>query len=38
MSPPALCHKMLDRKDLSQITRISASQESFSFETGTLLL
>ena len=37
MSRPALCRQMLDRKDLSPITRISVSRESFSSETGTLL-
>jgi hypothetical protein len=37
MSRPVLCLEMLDRKDLSPITCISVSQESFSSETGTLL-
>jgi hypothetical protein len=37
MSRPALCRQMLDRKDLSPITCVSVSQESFSSETGTLL-
>ena len=37
MSRPVLCREMLDRKDLSPITRISVSRESFSSETGTLL-
>jgi hypothetical protein len=33
MSRPTLCREMLDRKGLSPITRISASQESFFSET-----
>jgi hypothetical protein len=37
MSRPVLCREMLDRKDLSPITRISVSQESFSSESGILL-
>jgi hypothetical protein len=37
MSRPVLCRKMLERNDLSPITRISVSQESFSSETGILL-
>ncbi len=38
MSLSALCREMLDRKDLSPITHISVSQESFSSEAGTLPL
>ena len=37
MSQRVLSREMLDRKDLSPITRVSISQEPFFSESGTLL-